>query len=177
LFRLLFLIFLIVPIVEIYVLIVVGSHVGALATVALVVFTVVMGAALMRAQGFATIARVQSELGAGEIPALTLVEGAFILVAGALLLTPGFVTDAIGFTFLVPPWRRALAGTLAGKVASASFQPPGAGFRGQAGARAAPDTSTRGSVIDGEFTEVYDSFKGEATDNQGRSRGQLEPPE
>jgi UPF0716 protein FxsA len=170
LFRLLFLIFLIVPIVEIYVLIVVGSHVGALATVALVVFTAVMGAALMRAQGFATIARVQSELGAGEIPALTLVEGAFILVAGALLLTPGF-------TFLVPPWRRALAGTLAGKVASASFQPPGAGFRGQAGARAAPDTSTRGSVIDGEFTEVYDPFKGEATDNQGRSRGQLEPPE
>lgn len=101
-------VFLLVPLAEIYVLLKVGSVLGALPTVALVVLTAVVGAALMRAQGFSTVQKVQRQLAQGEIPGVALVEGAFILVAGALLLTPGFITDCIGFCCLFPPLRQAL---------------------------------------------------------------------
>lgn len=102
----LLLLFFTVPLVEIYVLIEVGGIIGAWPTIALVVLTAVIGAALIRAQGLATIGRVQQELERGELPAVSIIEGALLLVAGALLLTPGFVTDTIGFLILVPPLRR-----------------------------------------------------------------------
>jgi UPF0716 protein FxsA len=102
----LLLLFFTVPLVEIYVLIEVGGVIGAWPTIALVVLTAVIGAALIRAQGLATISRVQQELERGELPAVSIIEGALLLVAGALLLTPGFVTDTIGFLILVPPLRR-----------------------------------------------------------------------
>lgn len=104
----LFLLFLTVPLAEIYVLLEVGSILGVMPTVAVVVLTAVAGAALVRAQGFSTVMRIRTSLDAGEIPAMALLEGAFLLVAGALLLTPGFLTDVIGFVFLCPPVRRAL---------------------------------------------------------------------
>jgi len=104
----LFLVFLSVPLVEIYLLLEVGSFLGVMPTVAAVVLTAVVGAALVRAQGFSTILRIRTSLEAGEIPAVAILEAACLLVAGALLLTPGFLTDAIGFAFLCPPVRRAL---------------------------------------------------------------------
>lgn len=104
----LFLLFLTVPLAEIYVLLKVGSILGVLPTVAAVVLTALIGAALVRAQGFSTLMRIRSSLDAGEIPAVAMLEGAFLLVAGALLLTPGFLTDSVGFAFLCPPVRRAL---------------------------------------------------------------------
>lgn len=104
----LFLLFLTVPLAEIYVLLEVGSILGVLPTVAAVVLTALIGAALVRAQGFSTLMRIRSSLDAGEIPAVAMLEGAFLLVAGALLLTPGFLTDSVGFAFLCPPVRRAL---------------------------------------------------------------------
>lgn len=107
-FQWLLLIFLTVPLAEIYLLLEVGSVIGALPTVGAVVLTAVVGAALVRAQGFSTVMRIRASLDAGEIPAMAMLEGAFLLVAGALLLTPGFLTDAIGFAFLCPPLRRAL---------------------------------------------------------------------
>ena len=103
---LLFLIFVIVPFIEIYLLIEVGGVIGALPTIGLVVLTAVVGAGLLRAQGLATITRVQSTLAQGGLPAMELMEGAFLLVGGALLLTPGFFTDAVGFACLIPPLRR-----------------------------------------------------------------------
>jgi UPF0716 protein FxsA len=106
-FHILFLLFLIIPLVEIYLLIQVGSVIGALFTVFLVVFTAVLGVWLLRIQGFSTLVRVQAVLLRGEIPAIEMLEGAVLLVAGALLLTPGFFTDAIGFYCLVPSLRRA----------------------------------------------------------------------
>jgi len=111
-FQSLFLVFLLVPLVEIYLLIKVGSIIGALPTVFMVVFTAVLGAFLLRLQGFATLARFQRSLAQGELPASTLIEGALLLLAGALLLTPGFFTDAVGFILLVPPLRRRFAGHL-----------------------------------------------------------------
>ena len=106
--RLLLLLFLVVPLAEIYLLIEVGSVIGAVATVGLVVLTAVVGAALMRAQGLATLLRARASMAKGELPALELLEGAVILVAGALLLTPGFITDATGFACLIPSVRQRL---------------------------------------------------------------------
>ena len=117
--RVLLLAFLVVPLAEIYLLIEVGSVVGAVATIGLVVFTAVVGAALMRAQGLATLFRARSSMAKGEVPALELMEGAVILVAGALLLTPGFITDAAGFVCLVPSLRRRLI------LAFATLRPAG----------------------------------------------------
>jgi UPF0716 protein FxsA len=121
-FFLLLLLFFTVPLVEIYVLLEVGSVIGVLPTVALVVLTAVMGAGLIRAQGIATFGRVQQELARGELPAVGIIEAALLLVAGALMLTPGFVTDTIGFLILVPPLRRwAIQSFLARRIVAAGM--------------------------------------------------------
>ena len=106
LFRLLLLVFLIVPLVEIYILVKIGALVGAMPTVGLVVLTAVIGAMLIRAQGLTTLRKAQSQFQTGQPPALTLLEGAVIVLSGALLLTPGFVTDTVGFLCLIPKLRR-----------------------------------------------------------------------
>lgn len=106
LFRLLFILFLVVPLVEIYILIKVGGLIGAIPTIALVVFTAVLGALMLRWQGFTTLQRVRNMLARGEIPAIEMLEGVILLISGALLLTPGFFTDTLGFLCLVPPLRR-----------------------------------------------------------------------
>ncbi len=105
-FPLLFLLFLVVPLFEIYLLIKAGSVIGALPTVALVVFTAVLGAFLLRLQGLSTMERMRANMMQGKLPAMEIMEGAALLVAGGLLLTPGFFTDAIGFLLLIPPLRR-----------------------------------------------------------------------
>src|SRR5210317_1004594 len=93
---------LLVPIMEIGVFIVVGGEIGVLWTIGLVFFTAVLGTILLRIEGFRTFARIRDKMNSGEIPGQELVNGAMILVAGVLLLTPGFVTDAIGFGLFVP---------------------------------------------------------------------------
>lgn len=115
-FAILLLLLLTVPMIEIYVLIEVGRAIGSVSTVILVVLTAVAGAWLLRWQGLVTLARVRSALERGEIPALELVEGLLLLVTGALLLTPGFVTDVVGFAVLIPPLRRLVAISAARKL-------------------------------------------------------------
>ena len=107
--RIFVILFLTVPVLEIYLLLKVGSLIGALWTVLLVVLTAVIGASLLRLQGVNTIRRLQESVARGEPPAIPMIEGAFLLFAGALLLTPGFFTDAVGFALLFPPLRRYLA--------------------------------------------------------------------
>jgi UPF0716 protein FxsA len=107
-FRILLILFLIVPLLEIYLLIKVGSIIGAIPTVSLVVFTAVLGALLIRLQGFSILNRVRSTLAQGALPAIEMLEGAVLLVSGALLLTPGFFTDTLGFLCLIPSLRRQL---------------------------------------------------------------------
>ena len=97
------------PLAEIYVLIRVGSNIGALNTIALCILTAVAGAALIRIQGVGTLLRIRAALDRGELPAMAMIEGAQLVVAGALLLTPGFVTDTCGFVLLVPAVRSAIA--------------------------------------------------------------------
>lgn len=105
-FTILLFAFIAVPIFEIYLFIEVGGMIGALATVGLVILTAVTGAFLLRAQGFATVARIRETMEKGEIPAIEMLEGAVLLFGGALLLTPGFFTDTIGFLCLLPVVRR-----------------------------------------------------------------------
>lgn len=108
-FQIVFLVVLIVPFVEIYLLLQIGGILGPFPTIFLVVLTAVVGAAMMRRQGLATFQRFQRSLAQGEIPAYEVIEGPLILVGGALLLTPGFITDALGIACLAPSLRRKIA--------------------------------------------------------------------
>lgn len=108
-FRLLVILFLTVPLLEIFLLLKVGGLIGAIWTVFLVVLTAVIGVSLLRMQGINTIHRLQECTARGEPPAIPMIEGAFLLFAGALLLTPGFFTDAVGFALLFAPFRQYLA--------------------------------------------------------------------
>jgi UPF0716 protein FxsA len=104
-FRLL-LLFTLVPLVELYLLIRIGSVIGVVPTIAIVVVTGALGAALARHQGLGVLRRLQEDLAAGRPPTDALIDGLLILVAGAMLLTPGLITDAAGFLLLVPAGRR-----------------------------------------------------------------------
>lgn len=101
--------FIVMPIVEMTILIKVGTIIGALNTVGLVLLTAVIGAALLRQQGLATLLKANQRLNSGELPAKEVAEGLILAVGGALLLTPGFVTDTIGFLCLIPGSRHWLA--------------------------------------------------------------------
>ncbi len=98
--------FILVPLLELYLLIQVGSHVGVEITIGIVVVTGLVGAWLARRQGLRVLREVQASLAVGDMPADALVDGLLILVAGAVLLTPGLLTDALGFALLIPGGRR-----------------------------------------------------------------------
>ena len=150
--RIFFLVFLFVPLIEIYFLIKIGSMVGAGYTILLVVFTAVLGAFLVRAQGFATFARVQMQLGKGQLPALEMFEGLFLFVAGALLLTPGFFTDAIGFVFLTPPLRRKIIAYLMDRKLFGAMS--GQVVYEQNSTRSQSSSSGQGRIIDVDHEKV-----------------------
>jgi UPF0716 protein FxsA len=114
----LFSFFLIVPVLEVVLFIVVGSRIGVPMTIGLVVLTALLGAALVARQGRATLTDARRDLYEGRVPTRPLAHGVMILIAGALLLTPGFLTDAFGFSLLVPGVREALR-----KWAVARFRP------------------------------------------------------
>ena len=155
-----FIIFLVVPLIEIYLLIKIGSIVGAGLTVFLVVFTAILGAYLVRAQGFSTLGKVQSQLARAQVPAVEIIEGLFLFVAGALLLTPGFFTDAIGFICLTPPLRRMIIHGMLDKGMLRGFAsniPPSQNSRSAYGSHYRPGDKPSGTptrVIEGEFKDL-----------------------
>ena len=100
--------FVTVPLVELFLLIEVGKGIGALYTIGLCLLTAAIGSALLRQQGLQTLARARVNLDRGTLPAIELIEGVALALGGVLLLTPGFVTDAIGFACLLPPTRHLL---------------------------------------------------------------------
>ncbi|MBQ0719415.1 MAG: FxsA family protein [Gammaproteobacteria bacterium] len=114
--RILLLVFIVVPIVEMWLLIQVGGVIGALPTIASVLLTAMIGLALLRRQGLSTLLRVNQRMESGELPAQEMLEGIVLAVSGALLLTPGFFTDAIGFAGLTPVIRQWLVRRLVGRV-------------------------------------------------------------
>ncbi len=131
----LFLALIVVPLIEIGLFIEVGGLIGLWPTLAIVVLTALLGAVLLRRQGLAAIGQLDQRMRQGGDPLGPLVHGLLILVAGIVLLTPGFFTDAIGFALLVPPVRSALirhlgkrivvAGVHVGRRAGGGPPPPG----------------------------------------------------
>ncbi len=145
--------FLVIPIIEIYFLIKVGEVIGALPTIILVVLTAVIGAGLLRQQGLSTLARLQQNISQGKIPAQEIVEGVLLAVGGALLMTPGFVTDTIGFLCLLPFSRQFIATNIMKRSAmkvGASMGGLGEGFNGQHSSTFTSDAE----VVEGEYTVV-----------------------
>jgi len=104
----LFLAFALVPVIEIYILVKIGSFIGAEATIALVLLSAFVGAALARQQGLSVMLRIRENMSRGMTPAEELVDALLILVAGIVLLTPGFATDFAGILLLIPPVRARL---------------------------------------------------------------------
>ncbi|WP_199610905.1 FxsA family protein [Flocculibacter collagenilyticus] len=111
-FKVLFLLFLVIPIVEIAFLIQLSDVIGGFATIALVVLTAFVGAKLVKSQGTETIQRLQQKAAQGQIPSDEIFSGICILISGVLLVTPGVFTDVIGFLLLTPPVRKRLGDAL-----------------------------------------------------------------
>ena len=192
--RFLFLFFIAVPLVEMLLLFEVSDQIGGLSTLGLVVATAVIGVQVLKQQGIATLTRANARLSSGELPAQEIIEGMLLAAAGALLLTPGFITDTLGFVFLAGPLRRLIAARLlrsglvrAGGGLGAGFSdgPVGGssgGFSrrsqgGFSGEHQGFDTSAAGSaegeIIEGEIVREVDSAtldKGVSeTDEKARS--------
>lgn len=104
----LFLLFTLVPAIELYLIIKVGSVIGAFNTILLIIFTGVVGAYYARQQGFRVVSNIQWKMQQGTVPGDDLVNGAMLLVGGAFLITPGFITDIAGFSLIFPPSREAI---------------------------------------------------------------------
>ena len=102
----LLLLFILVPLVELYLLIEIGRLIGTLSTIAIIVFTGILGAFLARRQGIGVLHRIRNEIANGRLPATQLADGVLILLAGAVLITPGVLTDALGFLCLIPTSRK-----------------------------------------------------------------------
>ena len=126
--RVLLLMFIVMPVLEMWLLITVGGQIGAMATIAMVLLTAVVGAKLLREQGLTTLWRGQRKLAEGQLPAQEIVEGIILAVSGALLLTPGFLTDAIGFAGLISPIRTIFVSLLLSKMVAVPTDAQFGGF-------------------------------------------------
>jgi len=144
--RFLFVLFIMMPLIEIWLILKVGSLVGVPLTVVLIVLTAALGTFLLRREGFATLFRARQKMGAGALPAQEMAEGIMLAFAGALLLTPGFVTDVIGFSLLSHSVRRYVITKFSGQF---QFVGGSGGFSAQS--MHAGDDAIGDDVIEGEF--------------------------
>jgi UPF0716 protein FxsA len=147
----LFILFLAIPIIEIGLFIQVGGLIGLFPTLGIVILTALLGTWMIRAQGFLAINAVRTSLNELRNPTEPLAHGAMILFAGALLLTPGFFTDFVGFALLVPQVRGVVFNFIRARLNVQSFTVGG----GQQAQRRNSD----GTVIDGEYQDVTEPVK------------------
>ena len=155
--RFLVILFIAMPIIEMWLLIVVGQHLGASLTIIMVVFTAVIGLHGLRSQGLSTLKRLQDKLSSQQLPAKEIVEGVILAIGGAFLLTPGFITDILGFSCLLPFTRKLWLKLLftwfqlrLSPLHQAPFEPPGFD-------RSGPSVS--GDTIEGEYSNNHDEVK------------------
>ncbi len=134
--RIMPIILLVVPILEIAVFILVGGQIGVGWTILLILLTAILGTILLRQQGFGVLEQIRGDVNAGRVPAAAMAHGVLIIVAGVLLLTPGFVTDALGFLLFVPGFRdwvwRVVAPFFFARLSGRWSQWPGDGGGGSA---------------------------------------------
>jgi UPF0716 protein FxsA len=147
---LLLLLFIVVPIVELYVIIQVGEAIGVLPTIALLLADSVLGSVLMRSQGRTAWRRFNAALAERRIPHREVLDGALVIFGGAFLVTPGFVTDVVGIVLLLPPTRALVRGVLARRLLPRVVV---SGF-GPAGRGRAPRRPGGGADVEGTATEV-----------------------
>lgn len=140
----LFIIFILVPVIELAVLIKVGGVIGVWWTILLIIITAVVGVNLLRAQGLSTLMRAGEKMQQGDLPVQELAEGFLLALSGAMLLTPGFLTDLSGFVLLLPGIRGQLAQSVIGLLQ------PGA-ISNTSRVRRDNDASDSEDVIDGEY--------------------------
>ena len=156
------LIFLMIPVLEVIVFIQAGQYIGILNTLLLTIFTAFLGMTLLRIQGFETYRKAQGKLARNEAPLSEMFDGICLFAAGLLLLTPGFVTDTVGFLLFLPPFRAVLRKyikTLPGAVFQQSGFSSEDMFRREREARAQhnrarPDRHVQGQTIDGEYEDI-----------------------
>ena len=163
---LILLLFILVPIAELYVIIQVGGAIGVLPTIAILIADSFLGAFLLRSQGRAAWERFNLRLAEGRVPGREVFDGAMIILGGALLLTPGFITDVVGLCLLIPPTRALFRGfvtRIARRRVSVGWVFGGPGFPGRAqgprpgpGARPPDGGGSRRYDYEGTATEVND---------------------
>ena len=146
--------FFVVPLVEIYLLIQVGQEIGALPTIGLCVLTALLGGALLRKEGLDTLRRAQANLDRRTLPALEMMEGVALVIGGALLMTPGFATDAIGFACLFPLTRRFLVQAVLSRM-HVVYGPAGEPREPEPG-QARRSADGRHTVIEGDYVRRDD---------------------
>lgn len=156
----LLLIFIVIPLIELAVILKVNSYIGIGWTLGLIIITAFVGVRLLRRQGISTLLRANQKMQQGQVPALELAEGFLLALAGALLLTPGFVTDAVGFALLIPATRKALVHKVLALITprmmtSSSFQSTTNFEQGDIKDVYTQETRTQGkiTIIEGEFTK------------------------
>jgi UPF0716 protein FxsA len=167
----LFLIFVAVPIIEIALFIQVGGAIGLLPTLAIVVLTAVIGTSLMRHQGMQALARLQRQIDAGGDPTGPIAHGALILVAGVLLLTPGFFTDTLGLLLLIPAVRERVIAWGAARITVQTIGFGRAGPRGrpQGGINPGPPPA-QGTTIETEYEVLDDGSRKPTKGKSGWTR-------
>ena len=147
----LFPIFVVVTLAEIYVLVSVGQAIGGLSTVLLVIITAFIGSSLLRQQGWSTMAKAQQSMSEGRTPAMEMMEGVVILVSGILLLTPGFLTDVLGLLGLMPWSRSYFINHFLEKNAERVFKQRNSVFINRT--NSSEKKSNKDDTIEGEFWE------------------------
>lgn len=161
-FRILFLLFIIIPIIEITVLMQVGEWLGAWPTVGIVIISAWLGATYVRQQGLQTLNTLQEKMAQGEMPSEEIVSGLLLIIAGVLLVTPGFVTDILGLALLLPSFRKLLLKSVQVQLAQKASHQSAYTFSHnsqihdvetpfQKSESTKKETSYKGQTLDGEF--------------------------
>ncbi|MEO0619471.1 MAG: FxsA family protein [Pseudomonadota bacterium] len=178
--------FITVPLAEIAVFIAAGDAIGLIPTIITVILTAILGTYLLQRQGLSTMAKTQQEMNAGRIPMEQIADGIYLLMAGALLLTPGFITDGVGFLLFVPPFRRWLGRTLFRRMmTNADIHVASSRNHTRADADPHPTNGPRsttreqsGPIIDGDFEHVEprDAENGTKARNAGHTSANKNSP-
>ena len=145
----LFVLFLAIPLIEIALFVQIGGVIGLWWTLAIVIFTAILGTTMIRTQGAMAMVNLRSSFNELRDPTEPLAHGALILIAGMLLLTPGFFTDTVGLLLLIPPIRHAVYTYVRSRVTVQGFS-----TSGPAQPRRQNDLDSDGTVLEGEYTEV-----------------------
>jgi UPF0716 protein FxsA len=161
----LFIVFIIIPLIELAVILKVNSYIGIGWTLSLIIITAFIGVKLLRRQGISTLLRANQKMQQGQIPAQELAEGFLLALAGAFLLTPGFVTDASGFLLLIPATRQALVHKVIAFITprmmtASSFQATGSFNESEFKDVYSQEESSKEKLTnEGEYTKNEDEFK------------------